>query len=53
MLASQGAVTLTMPANAYVAPPGNYMLFLISGAGTPSKAIYVGLGGAKPRQSTP
>ena len=51
ILARQGRVTVTLPASSWHAPPGNYMLFLISGGGVPSKAVYIGLGGAKPRQS--
>ena len=36
-----GGVDLTAPANANVAPPGYYMLFLVNSAGVPSVAKYV------------
>jgi Domain of unknown function (DUF1929)/Glyoxal oxidase N-terminus len=38
---SQGGVELTAPANANVAPPGYYMLFLVNDAGVPSIAKFI------------
>ena len=49
ILARPGRITAKMPATDWIAPPGNYMLFLISGSGVPSKAVYIGLGGAVPK----
>src|SRR5215210_2918828 len=43
--ASAGSLTATAPANANVAPPGVYMLFVIDGAGVPSVAKMVTLAG--------
>ena len=43
-----GTVTPTAPANANVAPPGPYMLFVIDGNGVPSVAKIVNVGGATP-----
>ncbi len=37
----QGGVNVTMPANANIAPPGYYMLFVIGPDGTPSQARWV------------
>lgn len=37
---------VTAPANANVAPPGQYMLFLVSSGGVPSEARFVGLDSA-------
>ena len=53
ILARPGRITANMPASQWTAPPGNYMLFLISGSGVPSKAVYIGLGGAAPQAGTP
>ncbi len=39
--ASAGALTVTGPANANVAPPGPYMLFVVDSAGVPSVAKMV------------
>jgi hypothetical protein len=39
--ASGNTLTIQMPANANLAPPGYYMLFLINGAGVPSVASFV------------
>lgn len=38
-----GSLTLTAPANANLAPPGDYMLFLVNGDGVPSVAKIVRL----------
>ena len=38
-----GTLTLTMPPNGNLAPPGFYMLFLLDGAGVPSKAQWIEL----------
>jgi galactose oxidase-like protein len=36
-----GGLNATMPANANIAPPGYYMLFVVDGDGTPSEARWV------------
>lgn len=36
-----GGLTLQLPANANIAPPGYYMLFLVNSAGVPSVATFV------------
>ena len=41
--ASGNTVTLQAPANANLAPPGYYMLFIVNGAGVPSAASFVQL----------
>ncbi len=41
--AGSGALTLTAPPTASIAPPGYYMLFLINRAGVPSVAVWVQL----------
>jgi hypothetical protein len=38
-----GGLTVTAPANANLAPPGYYMLFLVNGTGVPSIAPFVQL----------
>jgi Galactose oxidase-like, Early set domain len=38
---SSGSLTITAPANANLAPPGNYMLFLVDTNGIPSVATVV------------
>lgn len=38
------SVTLTAPPNAYEAPPGFYLLFLVDGRGVPSKAVVIQVG---------
>jgi len=45
---ASGGLTVTMPANANIAPPGYYMLFILNGSGVPSvaKIIKVASGGA-------
>lgn len=40
---ASGGLTLTAPLNAYLAPPGYYMLFLVNNAGVPSIAPFVQL----------
>jgi hypothetical protein len=42
--ASGGTITARAPANANIAPPGYYMLFLVNSAGAPSVASWVKLG---------
>ncbi len=42
--AQSGSLTLTAPPNAFVAPPGYYMLFLVNGNGVPSIGRFVKLG---------
>ena len=39
--AGSGSLTVTAPATAYLAPPGNYMLFLVDSTGVPSVAAIV------------
>jgi hypothetical protein len=41
-----GGLTVTAPANANLAPPGDYMLFLVNGDGVPSVAKIVRVGTA-------
>jgi hypothetical protein len=48
-----GAVDITAPANANLAPPGHYMLFVVNSAGVPSVASVVQLGGATPAPPPP
>ena len=38
-----GGLTVTAPANAFLAPPGYYMLFIVNSAGVPSIAPFVQL----------
>jgi hypothetical protein len=38
---TSGGLTLTAPANAYLAPPGYYMLFLVNNNGVPAVAPFV------------
>lgn len=38
-------LALTAPLNTYIAPPGYYMLFIVSDAGVPSEATIIKLGG--------
>ena len=40
-----GTLTITAPANANLAPPGYYMLFIINSAGVPSIAPFVHFAG--------
>ena len=42
------SITVTMPPNVNVAPPGNYKLFVTTTEGRPSQSVYIGLGGATP-----
>jgi hypothetical protein len=39
-----GTLTLGAPANGNVAPPGYYMLFIVSATGVPSQAHFVRIG---------
>jgi len=48
-----GGLTVQAPANANLAPPGYYMLFVINGAGVPSVAAFVRLSGAGTDATTP
>jgi len=41
---SNNDLTITAPRNTYVAPPGYYMLFLVSDTGVPSTALIIKLG---------
>jgi hypothetical protein len=40
-VSSSGALTVNLPSNSNVAPPGYYMLFLLNNAGVPSVASFV------------
>jgi hypothetical protein len=51
--AESGALTATAPANANIAPPGVYMLFLVDPNGVPSVARMVSVGGAAPPPPPP
>ena len=52
--AASGALNVTAPTNANLAPPGHYMLFILNGQGIPSVAKIVQLGGGgAPPPSTP
>ena len=51
--AGTGGLTATAPANANIAPPGVYMLFIIDANGVPSVAKMVTLGGADPPPPPP
>ncbi len=42
--AGSGSLTVTAPANSNLAPPGNYMLFIVSTSGVPSVAAIVNFG---------
>jgi hypothetical protein len=42
--AGSGSLTVTAPANSNLAPPGNYMLFLVDATGVPSTAATVHFG---------
>ena len=43
---ASGGLNVTAPANANLAPPGYYLLFVLNGSGVPSVASIVRLGGA-------
>lgn len=43
--ATTGGVNVTFPANANLAPPGHYMLFILNGTGVPSVARIIHIGG--------
>ena len=49
----QGGMELTAPANANVAPPGYYMLFLVNDAGVPSMAKFIRLMPNAPVENEP
>jgi len=51
--AGGGSLTATAPANANLAPPGVYMLFLVDATGVPSVARMVTLGGTAPPPPPP
>jgi hypothetical protein len=40
---ASGGLTVSAPANSYLAPPGYYMLFLVNSAGVPSVAPFIQL----------
>lgn len=48
-----GSVDITAPANANIAPPGHYMLFLVNGNGAPSMGSVVQLSGTDPTPPPP
>lgn len=50
---TSGGLTVTFPANANLAPPGHYMLFLVNSAGVPSVAAILQIAaGAAPTTGT-
>jgi hypothetical protein len=53
--AGSGSLTATAPANANIAPPGVYMLFLVDASGVPSvaKMVTVGVAAAPPPPNVP
>ncbi|HET7486281.1 MAG TPA: fibronectin type III domain-containing protein [Acidimicrobiales bacterium] len=44
--AGSGTLTVTAPGSAGLAPPGNYMVFIVNGAGVPSVASMISIGQA-------
>jgi hypothetical protein len=42
-----GTLTVTAPPNGYIAPPGYYMLFLVSNTGVPSVATFIQITGTQ------
>jgi hypothetical protein len=48
-----GTLSVTAPAGGNVAPPGPYMLFLISGSGVPSVASFIDVAAGGPRPPAP
>src|SRR4029079_8272804 len=48
-----GSLDVSSPANANIAPPGYYMLFLVNSSGVPSVATMVKLGGTTPVDTQP
>jgi hypothetical protein len=48
-----GGVDIAAPANANIAPPGHYMLFLVNGNGVPSMGSIVQLSGTAPPPPPP
>ena len=51
--ATSGGLSVTAPANAYLAPPGHYMLFILNSSGVPSVARIVQLQGSAPLPPAP
>jgi hypothetical protein len=51
--AGAGSLTATAPANANIAPPGVYMLFVVDANGVPSQAKMVTVGVDAPRPPPP
>ncbi len=51
--ATAGGLTATAPANANLAPPGDYMLFVLTADGVPSVARWVRLGSGAPPPPPP
>ena len=51
--AGAGALTANAPANADIAPPGVYMLFVVDANGVPSLAKMVNVGAAPPGDTSP
>jgi hypothetical protein len=48
-----GSLSVTAPANANLAPPGHYLLFLLSDQGVPSVAKVLRVGGSEPPPPPP
>jgi hypothetical protein len=51
--ARSGAIDITAPANANLAPPGHYMLYVLNGNGVPSVGTVVQLGAGAPPPPPP
>ena len=51
--AGAGSLTVQTPANAALAPPGNYMLFIVNDQGVPSVARMVSVNPATTAPATP
>ena len=51
-VADSGALQVTAPQNANLAPPGYYMMFLVNGDGVPSEAAWIQVGSAPTERCT-
>jgi Galactose oxidase-like, Early set domain/Fibronectin type III domain/Glyoxal oxidase N-terminus len=50
---SGGGLNVQMPSSATIAPPGNYMLFILNSAGVPSEASFIHLTASQTAPSAP
>jgi hypothetical protein len=46
--AGSGSLTVTAPANGAIAPPGNYMIFIVNSSGVPSVASFINISATPP-----